>query len=321
MRRRTLLFVPTLLVVALAWGASIPVSDTGAFSRAAYEAATAVPQSPPFAASPVPASFAAVEPNASVPPVSPRPVAPASEAGVAVALSDLALADVEPVSRLAWPAPQPTPAPTAERVEPPSPEATNQPQAPADVTAAPTVAPTAEPTPRATAQPTPRPTAEATPQPTAEPTPKPEASPPPTQIFSGASRFWYPALDIESHWDWYGCDHGGDPTGLGPGVYRWGCGARNNVYLLSHASSTFAALRRAFHSGALQVGQSAWYADEQGDVSHWTVKWIRRVTGEYLNATATEWASNDSETPIMTLQTCDGADSQYRIIVRLVPAD
>jgi hypothetical protein len=45
------------------------------------------------------------------------------------------------------------------------------------------------------------------------------------------------------------------------------------------------------------------------------------VTDEYLDATAGDWALNDSPTPIMTLQTCDGRQDQYRIIVRLVPAD
>lgn len=77
----------------------------------------------------------------------------------------------------------------------------------------------------------------------------------------------------------------------------------------------------AYHSGAMQVGQNVWYANPQGVVTKWEVKWIRRVTDEYLDATAGEWALNDSPTPIMTLQTCDGANDEYRIIVRLVPAN
>jgi hypothetical protein len=105
------------------------------------------------------------------------------------------------------------------------------------------------------------------------------------------------------------------------GVFRWGCGPSSNIYLLSHAASTFSKIRRAFHDGTLQVGQNVWYSNAQGEVTKWSVQWIRRVTGEYLNATASEWALNDSPTPIMTLQTCDGAQSQLRIIVRLVPAD
>jgi len=132
--------------------------------------------------------------------------------------------------------------------------------------------------------------------------------------------FWYPALGIERHWEWYGCDYGGSPDGLGPGIYRWGCGARNNVYLMSHAWSTFKAVKRGYHSGAMDVGQPVWYANGQGDVSKWKVKWIRRVAVDYFDATAGEWAVNDSDTPIMTLQTCDGANDQYRIVVRIVPA-
>lgn len=108
---------------------------------------------------------------------------------------------------------------------------------------------------------------------------------------------------------------------MGGGIYRWGCGPSSNIYLLSHAWSTFKKLRQGYHSGALQVGGQVWYANAQGDVTEWRVKWIRRVTDEYLDATAGEWALNDSPTPIMTLQTCDGSQSQYRIIVRLVPAD
>jgi hypothetical protein len=214
----------------------------------------------------------------------------------------------------------------------PNDQPTDQPTDKPDRTDTPTTAPapTPEPTPRPTARPTDPPSPSPTPRPTAEPTPKPTATPapeptpkpttPPT-TFSGTSHLWYPALNIDAGWSWYGCDHGGDPDGLGAGVYRWGCGPASNTYLLGHAWSTFKKIRTAYHSGALQVGQSVWYADAQGDVSQWQVTWIRRVTVEYLNATAGDWALNDSPTPIMTLQTCDGSQSQMRIIVRLVPAN
>jgi hypothetical protein len=180
--------------------------------------------------------------------------------------------------------------------------------------------PTASPTPKPTPSPTPKPTATATPRPTASPTPAPTPTPAPKD-YSGRSHFWYPALNIDADWSWYGCDYGGDPNGLGGGIYRWGCGPANNIYLLSHAWSTFKKIKLAYHNGALQEGQNVWYANAQGDVTKWEVKWIRRVTDDYLDATAGEWALNDSPTPIMTLQTCDGSQDQYRIIVRLVPAD
>lgn len=76
---------------------------------------------------------------------------------------------------------------------------------------------------------------------------------------------------------------------------------------LHHAWSTFKVLKRAYHSGALKVGQSVWYSNKQGDVSQWKVKWIRRVDADYLDRSASQWATNSSSTPIMTLQTCDGA--------------
>jgi hypothetical protein len=91
--------------------------------------------------------------------------------------------------------------------------------------------------------------------------------------------------------------------------------------MLSHAWSTFKKLKVAYHDGTLKVGQNVWYANAQGNVTKFEIKWIRRVTANYLNATASEWALNDSPTPIMTLQTCDGAQDQYRLIVRLVPAN
>jgi len=164
-----------------------------------------------------------------------------------------------------------------------------------------------------------KPEAKSTPKATAKPkqtTSEPKSAP----TYSGVSKLWYPALGISAKWRWYGCQYGGDPDGLGPGVYRWGCAGRNNIYLMSHAWSTFNAIQRGYHSGKMKVGQSVWYANKQGDVSKWRVKWIKRVTKDYLHKTFSDWASNSSSSPIMTFQTCDGSRSQYRIIVRLVPA-
>ncbi|MDL2335175.1 MAG: sortase [Chloroflexota bacterium] len=209
----------------------------------------------------------------------------------------------------ATPEPMATPRPEPTATQRPEPTATPQP------TTRPTEAPTPRPTPRPTTTPEPTPGPTASPSP--DPTPKP-TEPPAT--YSGRSHFWFPAVNIDASWDWYGCDYGGAAT-LPMGVFRWGCGPASNIYLLSHAASTFKKLRQAFHDGTLQVGENVWYGNAQGDVTKWEVKWIRRVTAEYLNATASDWALNDSPTPIMTLQTCDGAQSQLRLIVRLVPAD
>jgi hypothetical protein len=90
--------------------------------------------------------------------------------------------------------------------------------------------------------------------------------------------------------------------------------------MMSHAWSTFKAIKKGYHSGAMKVGQSVWYADPKGKVTKWTVKWIKRVKLDYFTATFSDWAANNSSTPIMTLQTCDGSRDQFRIIVRLVPS-
>ena len=87
---------------------------------------------------------------------------------------------------------------------------------------------------------------------------------------------------------------------------------------MGHASGSFEPIYRGYHSGKLKTGQSVYFADSKGRVTHWKVKWIKHVTTAYLNDTAGEWATNSSSTPIMTLQTCDNNDT--RIIVRLVPA-
>lgn len=274
--------------------------------------------------------------------------AAASSAGVTAAdlaspdfpLFDISLADLAPPprTRVVVVTPTPAPAPTVGATAKQTPGATAKPTAKPTATAkvkpaAATPKPTPRPTPKATAtpKPTPKPTATAkvtpkptaTPKPTPTPTPKPTATPKPSPTpvtYEGTRRLWYPKLKIDAGWKWYGCEYGGDTSGLGAGVYRWGCGAVNNVYLLSHVWSTFKAIRDGYHSGAMKVGQTVYYADPQGNVSKWTVKWIRRVTLEYFNATAYEWAVNDSPTPIMTFQTCDGKYNQYRIVVRLVPA-
>lgn len=258
--------------------------------------ATAVPLEPSLAPTDQPAATDA--PSNSAPTATPRPDSTATPQPTRTS---------DPT---AAPTRTPTPAPT--RTPEPTPRPTETPQPTPKPTARPTDEPTPTPSPTRTPTPTPKPTATPSPDPTPKPT-----EPPAT--YSGKSHFWYPAVNIDAGWDWYGCDYGG-PATLPMGVFRWGCGPASNIYLLSHVASTFKKIRQAFHDGTLKVGQNVWYSNAQGDVTKWEVKWIRRVTAEYLNATAGEWALNDSPTPIMTLQTCDGAQSQLRIIVRLVPA-
>lgn len=97
-------------------------------------------------------------------------------------------------------------------------------------------------------------------------------------------------------------------------MYRWGCAGRNNVYLLGHAYSVFKPLHDAYVSGWLRKGMKVEYADGDGGVRAYAVVWwkITRPTG----AAAWAWAAQSK--PSMTLQTCVGANSEYRLIVRLV---
>jgi hypothetical protein len=294
MRRPFLLMVLAGLVSVMAWGAAIPLADRAPTSVAADLVADFTPQpSPP--PSPWPAPSAAW---------APQQPAPEGSFLAAVEAARVAAADypgpifplADPTQRPAW-AVQPSPSPTTEPASTPRPKAS----------------PSAK-------KPKAKPAVQATPQPTAKPKPTPKPSPP-AEDYAGTSRFWYPALGIETRWRWYGCDYGGDPSGLGAGIYRWGCNAKSNIYLMSHAWSTFKAIKRGYHSGAMKVGQPVWYANQKGVTTQWKVKWIKRVTDDYLDATHSEWATVGSDTPIMTLQTCDGAKDQYRLIVRLVRAD
>ena len=100
-------------------------------------------------------------------------------------------------------------------------------------------------------------------------------------------------------------------------MYRWGCAGRNNVYLLSHAWSTFKPLHDAYVRGRLRKGMAVWYADGGGSVHRYSVIWWR-VTAP---TTAASWAWAAQSRPSMTLQTCVGSNSQYRLMVRLVQVD
>jgi hypothetical protein len=89
-------------------------------------------------------------------------------------------------------------------------------------------------------------------------------------------------------------------------VYRWGCAGRNNVYLLSHAWSTFKPLHDAYTAGRLRKGLQVVYADGGGRVHTYAAIWWKVVAP----TTAASWAWASLSTPSMTLQTCVGANSQ-----------
>jgi hypothetical protein len=159
--------------------------------------------------------------------------------------------------------------------------------------------------------------AKAAPKPHAKPKPKPaRVAPPPVRhvtigsVYKGRNHVWMPAIGLNRSVSWYAC---GTPSAPGLGVYRWGCAGRNNVYLLAHAYAAFRGLHDAYVSGRLRKGMRVMYADGSGRVRTYSIIWWRLTT-----PTNGAFAYAALSRPSMTLQTCVGARSQYRLIVRLV---
>ncbi len=128
--------------------------------------------------------------------------------------------------------------------------------------------------------------------------------------YVGRNRMWMPALGINRTVSGFPCSRSTPP---GNDVYRWGCAGRNNVYLFGHAYSVFKPLHDAYVSGRLRKGMKVAYADGSGRVHTYAIAWWRLTTpanGAFAYA--------GQSRPSMTLQTCVGARSQYRLIVRLV---
>jgi len=128
---------------------------------------------------------------------------------------------------------------------------------------------------------------------------------------SGRNHVWIPSLGINRAVSWFSCDRKRPPDNY---VYRWGCAGSNNVYLLGHAYSVFKPLHDAYVRGRLRKGLKAYYADARGRVHTFRVRWWK-VTAP---TTAASWAWAAQRRPSMTLQTCVGRNSAYRLMVRLV---
>ena len=125
----------------------------------------------------------------------------------------------------------------------------------------------------------------------------------------GRNHVWIPALGISKSVSGYSCSSGYYP---GNRVYRWGCAGGNNVYLFGHAHSVFKPLHDAYVRGRLSKGMKVYYAGSDGKVATYAVRWWRLTTPENGS-----WAVAAQSRPSLTLQTCVGARSQYRLIVRL----
>jgi hypothetical protein len=152
----------------------------------------------------------------------------------------------------------------------------------------------------------------------ATPKPKPRAKAKATSArtrrarsYSGSNHVWIPSLGMSRSIHWFPCDRSRAPDNY---VYRWGCAGANNVYLMGHASSVMKPLHDAYVSGRLRTGMKAIYADSKGRVRTYAVKWWKVVRP----TTAASWAWAAQSRPSMTLQTCVGRNSAYRLMVRLV---
>lgn len=133
----------------------------------------------------------------------------------------------------------------------------------------------------------------------------------PATRYVGRNRVWIPSLGVNRSVSAFPCSRSRPP---GHVVYRWGCAGRNNVYLFGHASSVFGPLHRAYVTGRLRVGMQVVYADGRGRVARYAVRFWRVVRPDGDIA----WAYAAQSRPSMTLQTCVGSDSAFRLVVRLV---
>jgi Sortase domain len=130
-------------------------------------------------------------------------------------------------------------------------------------------------------------------------------------------RFSFPVANglVKSVYDW-GC-RGGTVPNL---VLRWDCAGKNNMYLLGHASSVFNPVLDAWRDGRLKGGKLAYWKRSGGVTQTYKVAWVRLVPKSYIwnGLTGDKWAWNATTRKTITLQTCWGTASAYRLIVRLV---
>jgi sortase (surface protein transpeptidase) len=138
--------------------------------------------------------------------------------------------------------------------------------------------------------------------------PKPKA--PSAASLRGRNHVWIPALGVDRSVSFFSCSSSAYP---GDRVYRWGCAGGNNVYLFGHAHSVFKSLHDAYVRGNLRKGMKVYYADARGRVSTYSIRWWKVTTPD-----RGEFAYASQSRPSLTLQTCVGKRSQYRLIVRLV---
>lgn len=143
--------------------------------------------------------------------------------------------------------------------------------------------------------------------------PTPSKPSPSAPSYSGRNHVWSPALGLDRSVAAFPCSRSRAPEML---VYRWGCAGRNNVYLFAHAGGPFYRLYNLYVAGRLRKGMEVVYADGAGRVHHYRIAWWKVVlptNGDFA------WAAQSRSA--MTLQTCVGRNSRYRLVVRLFETD
>jgi sortase (surface protein transpeptidase) len=128
--------------------------------------------------------------------------------------------------------------------------------------------------------------------------------------YSGYNRFWIPSLGMKDRVHEFACTRSRDPDNY---IYRWGCAGANNVYIMGHAYGVMKPLHDLYVRGGLRKGMVAIYADAAG-----RVHWYRVISWRVVDPSEAAWAIASQPVPSMTLQTCVGKYSQYRLNVRLV---
>jgi hypothetical protein len=133
-----------------------------------------------------------------------------------------------------------------------------------------------------------------------------------TTVYRGTNHMWFPALGINHSVTWYACS--ASYALSYSAVYRWGCAGTNNVYLMAHAGGVFGPLYTAYYAGRLKVGMLVVYADGASHIHYFKLQWWRTTppSGDV------GWAYAAQSVSSLTLQTCVGADSSLRLIVRFV---
>lgn len=130
--------------------------------------------------------------------------------------------------------------------------------------------------------------------------------------YRGTNHVWIPSLGISRDVAFFPCSRTKPP---GHQIYSWGCAGQNNVYLFGHAASVMKPLHDAYYSKRLTVGMQVIHADGNGRVSTYRVSYWKVVSPVDAG-----WAFAAQSRPSMTLQTCVGANSEWRLVVRLVRA-